>query len=111
MKVRLTREQYVRNLSMTKEERHRQVDRCLRGEITKQELAEMLRTLKPAGTVIDHPKAFRLVQLGVAEPMDNDSIVASSFSDAQITAAQLVSERLESGNALPDELADQNADS
>lgn len=42
----------------------------------------------PAGTVIDHPDAFKLVQAGMAEPADDECEAAHGMTPRQIKAAQ-----------------------
>jgi hypothetical protein len=49
------------------------------------------------GGVVDHPDAYRLVQMGVAVPGDEKCAVAAGMSDAQIAAAQQAAERLRRG--------------
>lgn len=110
MKATLTRDQRVRDVNMSRADRKRAVARYVAGEISRAEISEILSRVAKAGEVIDHPKAYKLVQLGVAEPADNECQLRAQFTDAQITTAQLASEKLESGNSLPEELEDQNAD-
>lgn len=110
MKATLTREQRVRDLTMSRADRKAAVAKYLAGELTRPQITEILSRVAPAGAVIDHPNAYKLVQLGVAEPADSECQLRAQFTDAQITNAQLASEKLESGNALPEELDDQNAD-
>lgn len=110
MRVRLTRDQWVRDVKMTKADRHALVDRFLKGEMSRRELSDQLRRFAPAGTIIDHPAAFRLVQLGVAEPEDQEAKICSGFTESQIAAAQEASVRLERGMSLTGDFADQNAD-
>jgi len=40
----------------------------------------------PAGTIITHPDAFRLVQMGIAKPHDNECLVACGERTAEETA-------------------------
>jgi len=51
----------------------------------------------PAGTVIDHPDAFRLVQQGVAIPADEECQRAANRSAQQLAAAQYAYTRLAAG--------------
>jgi len=109
MKARLTRDQDVRT-DAPKAVRDGWVRQHLLGEITKIQLAELLRRRAKAGDIIDHPRAHRLVQMGIAEPADTECAIAANFTDKQITAAQLASEKIEAGNSLPESLAHLNAD-
>ena len=56
-------------------------------------------TLKkvPAGTIIDHPDAFRLVRQGVAMPADEECQLAANRSPQQLAAAQHAYERVSAG--------------
>ena len=110
MKATLTRDQRVRNVHMSRDDRKRAVVKYVAGEISRAEISEILSRVAKAGEVIDHPNAYKLVQLGVAEPADSECALRAKLTERQIVAAQLASESLESGNALPAELEDQNAD-
>jgi hypothetical protein len=43
----------------------------------------------PAGTIIDHPRAYRLVQMGTAEPADPECTLAAGMSSEAQQRAQL----------------------
>lgn len=58
--------------------------------------------VKPAGTVIDHPDAFRLVQLGCAEPADDQCAAAHGRTPEQLEAARIAYVRVERG-ILPED--------
>ena len=87
MKCKLLRDEMVRNQKITKAERNALVQKLIAGKITRKQMSEQLSQLAKAGTVIDHPRAFRLVQLGVAEPADNECTFAADMSDSKIAAA------------------------
>jgi hypothetical protein len=46
-------------------------------------------TTLPAGTVIDNPDAYRLVQMGVAVPVDDECRVRAGMTPEQLTAANI----------------------
>jgi len=50
-----------------------------------------------AGTVIDHPDAFRLVRQGVAMPADEECQRAANRTAQQMAAAQHAYERVKAG--------------
>lgn len=54
------------------------------------------------GAIIDHPKAFRLVQMGIAIPADDECKERANMSDEQLKAAQHASVRLSKGIASED---------
>ena len=43
--------------------------------------------IKPAGTVLEDPRAFRLVQMGVAEPADEECAMRANRTPEQMAAA------------------------
>lgn len=53
--------------------------------------------MKPAGTIIDHPQAAILVQMGVAEPVDEECREACNMTDEQIEAAKAAYPKLQAG--------------
>lgn len=87
MKCRLLFDSMVRNQKLSKAERNELVQQLVAGKITRKYLSEQLSFLAKKGTVIDHPRAFRLVQLGQAEPADEECTFAADMSDAKIAAA------------------------
>lgn len=62
-------------------------------------LKQQLFVAVPAGTVVSHPQAWRLVKLGKAEPVDFECRAAAGYSEGQIEAAQLAGEALERAQA------------
>lgn len=56
----------------------------------------------PAGTIIDHPDAFRLVEHGVAEPADEECRLRVTRSSAQLVAAKAAYPAIEAGIAAED---------
>lgn len=52
---------------------------------------------KPAGTEIDHPQAFRLVQMGVALPADPECEQASGRTEEELAEARYAYERTSKG--------------
>jgi hypothetical protein len=48
----------------------------------------------PVGTVIDDPRAFRLVQNGMATPEDDECRARSGMTDEQMLAAQEARKRM-----------------
>lgn len=56
----------------------------------------------PAGTTIEHPESYRLVQQGVAIPVDDECKVAHLRSNKQLAAAQVAYERVSRG-ILPED--------
>lgn len=112
MKAKLTREQVVNqdeNGPITRKVRDEVIAKYIAGEITREQKTNALKRLASPGFVIDHPNAFRLVQLGLAEPADDECRRRAGMTDKQIEAAQLAAEKVENGQALPPELAHQNA--
>lgn len=57
---------------------------------------------KPAGTEIDHPQAFRLVQNGVAIPADDECAARCGMTPADIRAAKQAYEKVSRGIAPQD---------
>lgn len=53
--------------------------------------------VKPEGTLIDHPDAFRLVQMGVAEPADPECAEAAGMTPEGIAAAGHAYDRVTRG--------------
>ena len=51
----------------------------------------------PAGTLYDHPDCFRLVQMGVAEPVDDECRDAAGLNPEQLANAQHAAKRLAAG--------------
>lgn len=51
----------------------------------------------PAGTVIDDPRAYRLVQMGVAEPADAECAVAANMTTESMKRAQMHQELVAKG--------------
>lgn len=59
-----------------------------------------------AGTEIEHPDAWRLVRLGVAEPADDDCRSAADVSPEELVRRAARYERLNSGRGSGDREAD-----
>jgi hypothetical protein len=53
--------------------------------------------IKTAGTLINHPDAYRLVQMGVAEPADAECAEASSMTPEKFKQAEYEYERRDRG--------------
>jgi hypothetical protein len=51
----------------------------------------------PAGTIIEHPQAYRLVKMGVAKPADGECVVAAGMTTEQQQAAQVTQELVSKG--------------
>jgi hypothetical protein len=51
----------------------------------------------PAGTVIDHPDAFKLVRMGVGLPADEECEVAAGRTKAQLAQAQAAQDKVRLG--------------
>jgi hypothetical protein len=51
----------------------------------------------PAGTVIDHPEAHKLVRMGMAEPADDECRQAARMTAAELQAAQAAQEKVRRG--------------
>ena len=47
------------------------------------------RRMWPAGTIIDHPRAHRLVEMGMAEPADEDCTLRACMTKDEMKAAQI----------------------
>lgn len=56
----------------------------------------------PAGSVIDHPKAYMLVRMGVAEPADDECRLRAGLSESKMFAAQHAARRTRAG-IIPDD--------
>jgi len=52
---------------------------------------------KPNGTLIDHPDAWKLVRMGVAEPVDEECIAKADRTPEQLAAAQAAYPRVAAG--------------
>lgn len=57
---------------------------------------------KPKGTVIDHPQAARLCQMGVAIPADEECQLAAHMTPERMRAAKYAYERATKGIAAED---------
>jgi hypothetical protein len=57
---------------------------------------------KPAGTVVDHPEAWRLVRMGVAEPVDDECREAANVSEERLKVLAAKYERLNKGMGTGD---------
>ena len=55
------------------------------------------RRVVPEGTIIEHPRAYRLVQMGAAEPADDECRLAACMTTAEMKAAQIKSEMVGKG--------------
>lgn len=51
----------------------------------------------PAGAIVDNPRAFRLVQNGVAEPADEECEVRVSMTAEELAEAQQAQRRVAAG--------------
>lgn len=113
MRVRLLRDTDIRHPDLCGPDGRRKRQALLlqhmQGKLSREQIGQRLMVRVPAGHIVDHPDAFRLVQLGAAEPVDRESILAAGMSPSQVDRAAELGARLENGQALPDELADQNA--
>lgn len=56
----------------------------------------------PAGTIIDHPHAWKLVKMGVAVPEDDECEKRAGMDPAQLVAAQHAQEKVRLGIAPED---------
>jgi hypothetical protein len=70
-----------------------QLIRDMTGEVT----AEHPEGLYPAGTVITHPDAWKLIGLGVAIPGDEECRIRAGMTEQQMSAAQYAARRLAAG--------------
>lgn len=61
-------------------------------------------TIFPIGTVIENPKAYRLVQLGCAEPADAECLAAAGMNPQKFAEAVKAQNRLSAG-IHPDDYA------
>lgn len=52
---------------------------------------------RPAGTIINHPDAYQLVQLGMAVPHDDECRRRCGMNEEQIAAAITAQDRFEEG--------------
>lgn len=55
------------------------------------------RRVLPAGTIIEDDRAFRLVQMGMAEPADEECTLRASMNTADMKAAQAKQTMLSKG--------------
>lgn len=55
------------------------------------------REPQPAGTIVDHPDAYRLVQMGVAEPFDDECRSKCNRTPERMQDAQAMAERTRLG--------------
>jgi hypothetical protein len=51
----------------------------------------------PAGTVHDHPRAYRLVEMGMAEPADDECRLRACMTTEEMKAAQVKQELVGKG--------------
>jgi len=58
----------------------------------------------PVGTLYDHPDCFRLVQMGVADPADEECRNAAGLNPEQLATAQHAAKRLAAG-IMPEDFA------
>ena len=58
----------------------------------------------PAGSVIEHPDAFHLVRMGIAEPVDDECRLAADRTPGQLIAAQDAYAKVKAG-IHPDDFA------
>lgn len=65
----------------------------------------------PSGEVIDHPQAYRLVQMGMAVPHDDECANAANMTTGQMQAAQEAQDRLSHGRATGDTFYDTEGES
>lgn len=61
-------------------------------------------SIRPAGTLLDHPQAYVLVRMGVAEPADEECERRADRSPAQLAEAAHAAERTAKG-IHPDDFA------
>lgn len=54
------------------------------------------------GTVLEHPESYKLVQMGVAKPADDECVKAAGMDAAKMKAATQAYKRLEAGIAPED---------
>ena len=54
-------------------------------------------TTAKKGDIIDHPKAFRLVQLGVADPVDDECRIAAGMTPEKTEAARAFQRKAKRG--------------
>lgn len=57
---------------------------------------------KPAGTVVEHPDAWRLVRMGVARPADEECRLAANVSEERLQVLAAKYERLNKGMGTGD---------
>ena len=51
----------------------------------------------PEGTILEDPRAYRLVQMGMGEPADDECTLSACMSSAEMKAAQIKSEMVGKG--------------
>ena len=56
----------------------------------------------PVGTIEDHPKAYMLVRMGIAEPADDECRLHAAMSSADMAKAQRIQEVVGKGIAPED---------
>ena len=66
-------------------------------EMQGDQCAQFLDGKRPAGTVIDDPEAYLLVQLGVAIPVDEEATRAAGMSELQMNHAQRAYQKVSLG--------------
>lgn len=49
---------------------------------------DFLDGIQPAGTIFDRPDSYKLVQLGAAEPLDDECRAAAGMTDRKLQEAQ-----------------------
>lgn len=59
--------------------------------------------IKPSGTVIEHPDAYKLVRLGVATAADEECERKAGMTPQRMAAAVEYMDKLESGSMIPDD--------
>lgn len=107
MKARLLREQEITHPDLivpgdpaaTVRKRQELMHLATSGQISFTEYKQRLSIVAPPGHIIDNPEAWRLVQLGIAEPADNECIRACATFLGMTDSLQEASQRLDDAQA------------
>ena len=107
MKARLLREQEITHPdlivpgdpSATVQKRKELMHLATSGQITFAEYKQRLSIVAPPGHIVENPEAWRLVQLGIAEPADNECMRTCETFLGMADSLQEASQRLEDAQA------------
>ena len=110
MKAKLLRDELITHPDLKSHDDIKALDHLIHsGQIGPDEYLKRRRAAAKAGTVIDHPRAWELVTMGIAEPVDQECVNRAAMAmpgaislDAKIQNAAEGMDRLESAQVTGD---------